>query len=165
MRRWPASRWRCSFRCARGPESHSPLRRLERDLHAPVAFAILPLFAFANAGLPLGGVGLGTFVKPVPLGIAAGLLAGKPIGVLLASGLAVRLGLARLPEGAGWGAMFGVSVLCGIGFTVSLFIAGLAFEGAGSDYEVQMRLGVLFGSLASAVLGLAILRSVLPSPK
>ena len=106
--------------------------------------------------MPLGGVGIGAFLEPVPLGIAAGLLAGKP------SWLAVRLGLARLPEGAGWGAMFGASVLCGIGFTMSLFIAGLAFEGAGSEYVVQTRLGVLFGSLASAVLGLAILRAVLP---
>jgi NhaA family Na+:H+ antiporter len=147
---------------ARGLESHSPLRRLEHDLHAPVAFAILPLFAFANAGVPLGGVGIGAFLEPVPLGIAAGLLAGKPIGVFLASWLAVRLRFARLPEGADWGAMFGASVLCGIGFTMSLFIAGLAFEGAGSEYVVQTRLGVLFGSLASAVLGLAILRAVLP---
>ena len=147
---------------ARGPGSHSPLRRLEHDLHAPLAFAILPLFAFANAGVVLGGVGFGMFVEPVPLGIAAGLLAGKPIGVLLASWLAVRFGLARLPEGAGWGAMFGASVLCGIGFTMSLFIAGLAFEGAGSDYVVQTRLGVLFGSLASAVLSFALLHVVLP---
>lgn len=116
-----------------------------------------------HAGVPLGGVGFGTFVEPVPLGIAVGLLAGKPIGVLLAFWLVVRLGLARLPEGAGWGAMFGVSVLCGIGFTMSLFIAGLAFEGAGSEYVVHTRLGVLFGSLASAVIGLAILRAVLPA--
>jgi len=133
---------------ARDHESISPLRRLEHDLHAPVAFAILPLFAFANAG--------------VPLGIAAGLLAGKPIGVFLASWLAVRLGFARLPEGANWGSMAGVSVLCGIGFTMSLFIAGLAFEGAGGAYGVQTRLGVLFGSVVSAVLGLALLHAILP---
>lgn len=147
---------------ARGAGSHSPLRRLEHDLHAPVAFAILPLFAFANAGVPLEGVRPGAFLEPVPLGIAAGLLAGKPIGVFLASWLAVRLGLARLPEGAGWGAMFGVSALCGVGFTMSLFIAGLAFEGAGSAYVVQTRIGILFGSLASAVLGLALLHATLP---
>ena len=146
----------------RGSESHSPLRRLERDLHAPVAFAILPLFAFANAGVPLSGIGIGALLEPVTLGIAAGLLAGKPIGVLLASWLTVRLGFARLPQGAGWGAMFGVSVLCGIGFTMSLFIGGLAFEGAASEYMVQTRLGVLFGSLACAIVGLAILRAVLP---
>lgn len=148
-----------------GPEPHSPLRRLENELHAPVTFAILPLFAFANAGVSLEGIGVREFLEPVPLGIAAGLLAGKPIGVFLASWLVVRLGFARLPESTGWGAMFGVSVLCGIGFTMSLFIATLAFEEAGSGYLVQTRLGVLFGSFASAVLGLAILRSVLPSPK
>jgi NhaA family Na+:H+ antiporter len=147
---------------ARGSGSHSPLRRLEHDLHAPVAFAILPLFAFANAGVALEGVTAAAFLEPVPLGIAAGLLAGKPIGVLLASWLAVRFGFARLPEGVGWGAMFGVSVLCGIGFTMSLFIAGLAFEGVGSEYVVQTRLGVLFGSLGSAVLGLALLHLMLP---
>jgi NhaA family Na+:H+ antiporter len=147
---------------ARGLESHSPLRRLEHDLHAPVAFAILPLFAFANAGVLLEGVGIGEFLEPVPLGIATGLLAGKPIGVFLASWLAVRLGFARLPGAPAGGAMFGVSVLCGIGFTMSLFIAGLAFEGAGGEYVVQTRLGVLFGSLASAVLGLALLHVMLP---
>jgi NhaA family Na+:H+ antiporter len=146
------------------PELYSPLRRLENELHGPVTFAILRLFAFANAGVSLVGIGVREFLEPVPLGIAAGLLAGKPIGVLLASWLVVRLGFARLPESTGWGAMFGVSVLCGIGFTMSLFIATLAFEGAGSGYLVQTRLGVLFGSLASAVLGFAILRSVLPPP-
>ncbi len=148
----------------RDSATHSPLRRLEHDLHAPVAFTILPLFAFANAGVPLAGVGIGTLAEPVPLGIAAGLLAGKPVGVLLASWLAVRLGLARLPEGVGWRAMLGASVLCGVGFTMSLFIAALAFEGASGEYVVQTRLGVLVGSLASAILGLAILRTVLPSP-
>ena len=139
---------------ARGAASHASLRRLEHNLHAPVAFAILPLFAFANAGVPLGSVGIGAFLEPVPLGIAAGLLAGKPIGVFLASWLAVRLGFARLPGGTGWVAMFGASVLCGVGFTMSLFIAALAFEGAGSAYVEQTRIGILFGSLASAVLGL-----------
>ena len=146
----------------RGARSHSPLRRLEHDLHAPVAFAILPLFAFANAGVPLDGVRLAAFFEPVPLGIAAGLLAGKPIGVLLASWLVVGLGFARLPEGVGWRAMLGVSVLCGIGFTMSLFIAALAFERAGSEYVGQTRLGILFGSLASATLGLALLYMALP---
>ena len=146
----------------RGSESRSPLRRLEHDLHAPVAFAILPLFAFANAGISLKGVTAAAFLEPVPLGIAAGLLAGKAIGVFLASWLTVRLGFARLPQGADWGSIFGVSVLCGIGFTMSLFIAGLAFEGAGSEYVVQTRLGILFGSLASAVIGYALLRVMLP---
>jgi NhaA family Na+:H+ antiporter len=147
---------------ARGAGAHSPLRRLEHDLHAPVAFAILPLFAFANAGVPLAGVGFGTLAQPVPVGIAAGLLAGKPVGVLLASWVAVACGAARLPKGADWRSMSGAAVLCGIGFTMSLFIASLAFEGAGMEYVVQTRLGVLVGSLASAVLGYALLRAVLP---
>jgi NhaA family Na+:H+ antiporter len=144
------------------PSSGSPLRRLENDLHPLVAFAILPLFAFANAGVSLAGVGFATLVGAVPLGIAAGLLFGKPIGVLTATWVVVRFGGARLPQGADWHAMLGVSVLCGIGFTMSLFIASLAFEGASSEYAVQTRLGVLSGSLASAILGFAILRATLP---
>jgi Na+:H+ antiporter, NhaA family len=146
-----------------GVEAQSLLRRLEQDLRPLVSFAILPLFAFANAGVSLHGVGLGTVIAPVPLGIAAGLLLGKSVGVFIASWLVVRLGFARLPDGADWWAMFGVAALCGIGFTMSLFIAGLAFEGAGSEYVLQTRLGVLLGSLASGVLGLAILRIALPS--
>jgi NhaA family Na+:H+ antiporter len=145
-----------------GDGSQSLLRRLEQDLRPLVVFAILPLFAFANAGVSLHGVGLATILAPVPLGIAAGLLVGKTIGVFAASWLVVQFGFARLPEGADWRAMFGVAVLCGIGFTMSLFIAGLAFEGAGSEYVVQTRLGVLLGSLAAAVIGLTILRAVLP---
>ncbi len=145
-----------------GDGSQSLLRRLEQDLRPLVVFAILPLFAFANAGVSLHGVGLATILAPVPLGIAAGLLVGKTIGVFTASWLVVQFGFARLPEGADWRAMFGVAVLCGIGFTMSLFIAGLAFEGAGSEYVVQTRLGVLLGSLAAAVIGLTILRAVLP---
>ena len=147
-----------------GTGSPSLLRRLESDLHPLVAFAILPLFAFANAGISLNGVGFSSLFEPVPLGIAAGLFFGKPIGVFIAAWLVVRFGWARLPEGANWRAMLGVSVLCGIGFTMSLFIASLAFEGAGSEYVVQTRLGVLFGSLVSAVVGLAILWAALPQP-
>ena len=146
---------------APGAESDSPLRRLEYDLHAPVAYAILPLFAFANAGVSLNGVTAAAFLEPVPLGIAAGLLFGKPIGIFLASWFTVRIGFARLPEGASWGAILGVSVLCGIGFTMSLFIAGLAFEGAGSEYVVLTRLGILCGSLAAALIGYALLRASL----
>jgi NhaA family Na+:H+ antiporter len=142
--------------------SGSPLRRLENDLHPLVAFAILPLFAFANAGVSLAGVGFATLVGAVPLGIAAGLLFGKPIGVLTAAWLVVRFGGARLPQGVDWNVMLGISVLCGIGFTMSLFIASLAFEGASSEYAMQTRLGVLSGSLASAILGFAILRATLP---
>jgi NhaA family Na+:H+ antiporter len=140
----------------RGPE-------LERDLHPLVAFAILPLFAFANAGVSLEGVGLGALLEPVPLGIAAGLLLGKTVGVFGASAIAIGLGWARLPGGAGWGAILGVSMLCGIGFTMSLFIAGLAFEGAGAAFAVQTRLGVLGGSLVAAIVGYALLRAAFPA--
>jgi NhaA family Na+:H+ antiporter len=135
--------------------------QLESDLHPAVAFGILPLFAFVNAGVSLGGVGLAALLEPVPLGIAAGLLLGKTVGVFGASAIAIGLGWARFPGGAGWGALLGVSVLCGIGFTMSLFIAGLAFEGAGAEFAVQTRLGVLGGSLLAALFGYALLRAVL----
>ena len=140
-----------------------PARRLEHDLHPPVAYAILPLFAFANAGVSLEGVSLASLLEPVPLGIAAGLVLGKLAGVFVASFAMIRLGGASLPEGAGWGGLFGVSLLCGIGFTMSLFIAGLAFEGADAAYMAQARLGILLGSLAAAAAGYALLRAVLPA--
>ena len=141
-------------------------RRLEHDLHPPVAYGILPLFAFANAGVSLEGVSLASLLEPVPLGIAAGLVCGKLAGVFVASFAMIRLGGASLPEGAGWGGLLGVSLLCGIGFTMSLFIAGLAFEGADPAYMAQARLGILLGSLASALVGYALLRAVLaPSPR
>ena len=139
-------------------------RRLEHDLHPPVAFGVLPLFAFANAGVPLHGVSAGALLAPVPLGIAAGLVLGKLAGVFLGSFAVIRLGFAQLPQGVGWASMAGVAVLCGIGFTMSLFIAGLAFEGHGALYAVQTRLGILCGSLVSALLGYALLRAALPDP-
>jgi len=144
-----------------GPDAPSPLRELEHDLHPVVAYAILPLFAFANAGVLLEGVTLATLAQPVPLGIALGLLAGKTAGVFGVVFLVVRLGLARLPEGASWGAMFGIAVLCGIGFTMSLFIASLAFEDAPAAFSTQTRLGILLGSLVAGVAGYAILRATL----
>ena len=146
-----------------GTEPQSPLRRLEQNLHPLVAFAILPLFAFANSGVSLQGVTVAALLEPVPLGIAAGLLVGKTIGVFLACWVTVQLGFARLPGGANWMSTLGVSVLCGIGFTMSLFIAGLAFNEAGSEYIVQTRLGILGGSLAAALLGYALLRASLPA--
>jgi NhaA family Na+:H+ antiporter len=136
-------------------------RTLEHDLHPPVAFVILPLFAFANAGVSLRGVSPAALLEPVPIGIAAGLLVGKTVGVFAASFATVRLGIAQLPSGANWASFLGIAVLCGVGFTMSLFIAGLAFEGAGPQYAVQTRLGILAGSLASAVLGYALLRASL----
>ena len=136
-------------------------RMLEHDLHPPVAYAILPLFAFANAGVPFEGVSLASFLLPLPLGIAAGLIAGKALGVFGVSFLAIRLGLARMPAGANWGSLLGLALLCGIGFTMSLFIAGLAFEGLGPEYAKLTRLGILAGSLVSALGGYALLRASL----
>jgi len=138
-------------------------RTLEHDLHPPVAYAILPLFAFANAGVPLAGVSLASFLAPLPLGIAAGLIVGKTVGIFGVSFLAVRLGLAPMPAGATWASLLGLSLLCGIGFTMSLFIAGLAFEGLGPEYAVTTRLGILAGSLVAALGGYALLRASLPA--
>jgi Na+:H+ antiporter, NhaA family len=131
------------------------LKELEAFLHPWVAFLILPAFAFANAGVSFAGIGLQAMAEPVTLGIAAGLLIGKPIGVWGAMWLAVAVGLARSPEGATWTRLLGVALLCGIGFTMSLFIGGLAFDDPA--HAVQVRLGVLAGSLASAILGYAVL--------
>jgi Na+:H+ antiporter, NhaA family len=137
------------------------IHALEEALHPYVKFLILPLFAFANAGIPLDGLSPGALVEPLPLGIAAGLVLGKPIGILGAVGLAVALRLARLPETVTWAQMAGVACLAGIGFTMSLFIGMLAFDG--TEHIVAMRIGVLAGSLISAALGLAILLRARPS--
>ncbi|HUN67666.1 MAG TPA: Na+/H+ antiporter NhaA [Burkholderiales bacterium] len=142
----------------RVPDGEPPLVRLERELHPSVAFAILPLFAFANAGLPLAGITLSTLAAPLPAGIALGLVLGKIVGVFGATLLAVKTGLARLPEGAGWLHLLGISALCGVGFTMSLFIAGLAFEGEAPRLAVESRLGILIGSLVSGVAGYLTLR-------
>jgi NhaA family Na+:H+ antiporter len=131
----------------------SPLERAEHALHPWVAFAVLPMFAFANAGVSLQGVTWSTLLQPVPLGIAAGLLLGKAVGVFGASWLLVKFAAARLPAGADWAQFFGVCVLCGVGFTMSLFIGGLAFEGQGADYETQLKIGVLGGSMLAGILG------------
>jgi NhaA family Na+:H+ antiporter len=138
-------------------------RMLEHDLHPPVAYAILPLFAFANAGVPLAGLTLDSFLAPLPLGIILGLVIGKSLGIFGVSFLAIRLGFARMPAGADWASLFGLSLLCGIGFTMSLFIAGLAFEGLGPEYAVMTRLGILAGSLIAALTGYAVLRLALPT--
>ena len=135
----------------RGPEGRSPLRQLEEDLHAPVAYAILPVFAFVNAGIALGGIGIDDMLHPVTLGVAAGLFLGKPAGIVAFVGIGVLLRFASLPNGVTWGQVLGVAWACGIGFTLSLFIAGLAFEHGSGDYFAGDRLGILVGSAASAV--------------
>ena len=148
---------------AREPgEAHTQLERLEHDLHPAVVYGILPLFAFANTGISFDGLTLDSLLHPVPLGIAAGLFVGNQVGVFGLSWLAIRAGLARLPQGASWLQLYGVSALCGIGFTMSLFISSLAFEQGGPDFAVDDWLGILVGSVAAAILGYVILRMATP---
>jgi len=135
----------------------SPGRHLEDALHPWVAFAILPLFALANAGVTLGDARLSTLVEPVPLGIIVGLVAGKTAGVFLTSWLVIRLRFAELLDGVGWHHMIGVAVLCGIGFTMSLFIGTLAFAQQPDEFFNNVKIGVLCGSLLSAAIGCAVL--------
>jgi NhaA family Na+:H+ antiporter len=135
----------------------SPLAELEHKLHPYVAFLILPLFAFANTGISFEGLMPQSLLHPVPLGIAAGLLIGKQVGVFGLTWLAIRLGLGRLPEGVGWLSLYGVAALCGIGFTMSLFISSLAAEQVGTAMMVDNRLGILGGSLLSAIIGYLVL--------
>ena len=135
----------------------SPLHRLEHALHPSVAYAIVPLFGFANAGVSLAGIGPSQLLAPLPLGIAAGLFLGKQIGIFGSIWLAVKLGLAGKLRGATWLQIYGVSLMCGIGFTMSLFIGALAFPGDPLLIE-EAKIGVLLGSLLSAIAGFAVLR-------
>lgn len=146
----------------RTQNGRSPLRELEHDLHGPVAFAILPLFAFANAGLSLSGMAIGDLSHPVTLGVVSGLFVGKPAGILVFVGLAVALRFARLPKGVSWAQLVGVAFACGIGFTMSLFIAGLAFEHGSGDFYGADRLGILIGSALAAIFGYLVLHVSLP---
>lgn len=149
---------------ARDPQEPSPLKGLEKDLHSAVAFGILPIFAFANAGVNFEGMTLDHLLHGVPLGIAAGLFLGNQIGIFSLCWLAIQLKWTKMPEGMTWGSLYGTSMLCGIGFTMSLFIGSLAFEGVD---DVQMvfdeRVGILLGSLISGILGFLILKATLKS--
>ena len=149
----------------RADDGPSPLHQLEDDLKNVVAFGILPLFAFFNAGISLNGVGVDAMLHPVPLGIAAGLFFGKQIGVMLCCWAGVRLGMASLPAGITWRQLYGVAVLSGIGFTMSLFIGSLAFESSGFAQFFDERLGIMVGSLASATWGYLMLRLSLDPPR
>lgn len=145
---------------------HSPSQEVEHDLHHWVAFAIVPIFAFANAGVLLSGPILDKLTNPVPLGIIAGLFIGKQLGIMLFCGFIILMGWARLPSGSSWIGFYGVAVLCGIGFTMSLFISSLAFAQTGPvGLLASDRLGILFGSCLSAIFGYAILRLFNPSSK
>ena len=152
------------LRSRRDPD-YSPLKDLEHDLHAGVAFFVLPVFAFANAGISFAGVGAEQLLHGVPLGIALGLFLGKQAGIFSICWLAIKLGLTRLPQGMTWASLYGTAAICGIGFTMSLFVGSLAFENAGLDKVFDERLGIIIGSLASGILGYLVLRSVLPEKR
>ncbi len=151
----------------RGPRSEEAKTResllldLEQALHPWVAFGVLPAFAFANAGVSITEVSIDDALHPVPLGIVTGLFFGKQIGVLALCWIATRLRMASLPEGVGWWQLHGAALLCGIGFTMSLFIASLAFEQGNAAYFGLERLGILAGSLVSGLLGYVVLRVTL----
>ena len=140
---------------ARADEAVSPLHRLEHGLQPWVAFAIVPLFGFANAGVSLAGVSFATFAEPLVLGIALGLFLGKQAGIFAAIWGADRLRIARRPAGVSWGQLYGMALVAGIGFTMSLFIGGLAF--ADVEQMEAVKIGVLAGSVASALAGALVL--------
>jgi len=146
----------------RDADGESPLKRLEHTLHPWVAFLVVPLFGFANAGVSFAGVTGAALLDGVSLGIAAGLFIGKQIGVVGAVVACVRLGWARLPDGVTWLGLYGVALLAGIGFTMSLFIGTLAWDNA--DHAVPLRLGVLAGSLLSGIVGYVLLRRAVRPP-
>ena len=142
----------------------SPVKELEHDLHSAVAFGILPLFAFVNAGISLEGVGSGAALHSVPLGIILGLFLGKQFGIFTFCWLGIKLGIASLPEKVNWGGLCGAGILCGVGFTMSLFIGSLAFENTGINMLFNDRLGIIFGSLLSGVVGFLVLKKFLKEP-
>ncbi|MAV26919.1 MAG: Na+/H+ antiporter NhaA [Gammaproteobacteria bacterium] len=146
---------------AKDDPDHSPLKELEHDLHPAVAFVILPIFAFFNAGINLSQVDLS--LHPVTSGIVLGLFIGKQLGIFACCYLAIRLGFASLPKGVSMGSLYGAAALCGVGFTMSLFIGSLAFGGVDTGFDE--RLGIIIGSLLSGTLGYAILATTLKKPK
>ncbi len=150
----------------RDKQGNSPLSDLEHNLHSPVVFVILPLFAFANAGLSLAGLSIEDLAHPVTLGVISGLFIGKALGILGFVGLGVALRFVQIPKDVNWIQLLGVAFACGIGFTMSLFIAGLAFEHGSDDYYSGDRLGILVGSILSALVAFVLLHISLPkSPR
>ncbi|NMP27698.1 Na+/H+ antiporter NhaA [Rahnella sp. SAP-1] len=145
------------------PEGKSPARRVEHGIHPWVAWLILPLFAFANAGVSLQGVSTEGVLSLLPMGIAAGLLIGKPVGIMLFCWISIKLGIAQLPSGVRFKHIAAVSVLCGIGFTMSIFLASLAFGDADASMMIYAKIGILLGSVLSAVAGYLLLSQVLPA--
>jgi Na+:H+ antiporter, NhaA family len=139
----------------------SPLKSMEHDLHSVVAFFILPVFAFCNAGISLGNLAMDQVLHSVPIGIALGLFLGKQVGIFGICWLFIRLRIAKLPEGMTWLSLYGTAALCGIGFTMSLFVGSLAFEETGVDLLFDERLGIVLGSIASGIVGFMIIRASL----
>jgi NhaA family Na+:H+ antiporter len=140
------------------PAIRSPLHQLEEDLHPMVAFFVLPIFAFSNSGVNLGNLTVEGLTHPVPVGIALGLFLGKQFGVFSFAWLAVKTGIASKSKELSWLSLYGVSLLTGIGFTMSLFIGSLAFEHSELPSSIDERIGILLGSIASAILGFLVLR-------
>jgi len=143
----------------------SPLKDLEHDLHPIVAYIVLPIFAFANAGISFRNIGLEQIFHPVSIGIALGLFLGKQFGIFGMCWLFIKLKLTRLPAGLTWASLYGTAVLCGVGFTMSLFIGSLAFEETGMNLLFDERLGIILGSLISGLVGYFVLGSSLRSLK
>ena len=135
---------------------------MEQDLHSLVAFVILPVFAFCNAGIRIVGVSLNEVMHPIPLGITLGLFVGKQVGVFGFCWAGVKLGLTELADEINWRSLYGAALICGIGFTMSLFISSLAFEESGINVMFDDRLGIICGSLLSGIFGFLVLYYVLP---
>jgi NhaA family Na+:H+ antiporter len=145
-------------------DKHSPARHLEHTLHPWIAFAVLPIFAFANAGVSFDRIGTDTVLGTVSVGIVLGLVIGKQLGVFGMTALAIGLGFAKKPTGTTWPMLYGIALICGVGFTMSMFIGGLAFEHGGFEQNAAVRIGVIVGSLTSAVAGWLVLHLSLPKP-
>jgi NhaA family Na+:H+ antiporter len=146
----------------KGGDEHSPSRHLEHILHPWVAYGVLPIFAFANAGISFSGISSDVVLGTVSTGIVLGLFFGKQVGVFGMTALAIGLGIAKKPEGSNWAMLYGIALICGVGFTMSLFIGSLAFEHGDFTQTAATRIGVIVGSLASAACGWLILHLSLP---
>jgi NhaA family Na+:H+ antiporter len=146
------------LKCAREPDI-SPLKTMEHDLHAVVAFVILPVFAFCNSGINFSGIGMDDVLHPMPLGIILGLFIGKQVGIFGLCWIGIKMKLTELPKGMNMMALYGTAALCGIGYTMSLFIGSLAFEG--SAITLDERIGIIIGSVLSGTLGYFILNKTL----
>lgn len=143
--------------------NYSPLKTLEHDLHSVVAYVILPIFAFCNSGISFAGIGADDILHPMPLGIILGLFVGKQIGIFGLCWIGIKLKLAELPQGTNWGVLYGTAALCGIGYTMSLFIGSLAFEGGGTENMLDERIGIIIGSVLSGICGYIVLKIYLRS--